>query len=202
MQELQNRVKQIKLPTGYFVEYGGQFENLSRATQRLLLVIPVTLAIILLLLYLTFGRLRPALIIYINVPIAAVGGLLALAARGLDFSITAAVGFLALFGVAVLVLVAAILQHESRGIDRVEAVVGAAAERFRAILTTALVAVLGFIPMAIATGVGAEVQRPLATVVIGGLITSTLATLFALPTLYIRYAKPRDDSAPESEQTA
>jgi len=205
VQELQNRVKQLKLPTGYFVEYGGQFENLSRATQRLLLVIPVTLAIILLLLYLTFGRLRPALIIYLNVPIAAVGGLLALAARGLDFSITAAVGFLALFGVAVLngvVLVAAILQHESRGIERVEAVVGAAAERFRAILTTALVAVLGFVPMAVATGVGAEVQRPLATVVIGGLITSTLATLFALPTLYIRYAKPRDDNAAESEQTA
>jgi cobalt-zinc-cadmium resistance protein CzcA len=202
VQELQSRVKQLKLPTGYFVEYGGQFENLSRASQRLLLVVPLTLAIILLLLYLTFGRLRPALLIYVNVPMSAVGGLLALAARGLDFSISAAVGFLALFGVATLngvVLVAAILQHESRGIERAQAVVAAAAERFRAILTTALVAALGFIPMALATGVGAEVQRPLATVVIGGLITSTLATLFALPTLYIRYASHRQDGIAEAD---
>ena len=196
VQELQTRIGQLKLPTGYFIEYGGQFENLSRATQRLLLVVPLTLGIILLLLYLTFGRLRPALLIYVNVPVAAVGGLLALAARGLDFSISAAVGFLALFGVATLngvVLIAAILNHESSGLERVEAVVHAASERFRAILTTALVAALGFVPMAIATGVGAEVQRPLATVVIGGLITSTLATLFALPTLYIRYASRADD---------
>lgn len=205
VQELQSRVQQLKLPTGYFVEYGGQFENLSRASQRLLLVVPLTLAIILLLLYLTFGRVRPALLIYVNVPMSAVGGLLALAARGLDFSISAAVGFLALFGVATLngvVLMAAILQHESRGVARVEAVMGAAAERFRAILTTALVAALGFIPMAVATGVGAEVQRPLATVVIGGLITSTLATLFALPTLYIRYAARRQDGIADADDAS
>jgi cobalt-zinc-cadmium resistance protein CzcA len=196
VQELQGRVKQLKLPTGYFIEYGGQFENLSRATQRLLLVVPLTLAIIMVLLYLTFGRLRPALLIFVNVPVAAVGGIVALASRGLDLSISAAVGFLALFGVATLngvVLIAAILQHESSGVARPDAVVRAASERFRAILTTALVAALGFVPMAIAQGVGAEVQRPLATVVIGGLVTSTLATLFALPTLYVRFAGKRDD---------
>jgi cobalt-zinc-cadmium resistance protein CzcA len=196
VQELQGRVKQLKLPMGYSIEYGGQFENLYRATQRLLLVVPLTLAIIMVLLYLTFGRLRPALLIFVNVPVAAVGGIVALASRGLDLSISAAVGFLALFGVATLngvVLIAAILQHESSGVARPEAVVRAASERFRAILTTALVAALGFVPMAIAQGVGAEVQRPLATVVIGGLVTSTLATLFALPTLYVRFAGKRED---------
>jgi cobalt-zinc-cadmium resistance protein CzcA len=198
VQELQNRVKQLKLPIGYFIEYGGQFENLSRATQRLLLVVPLTLAAILLLLYLTFGRLRPSLLIFVNVPVAAVGGILALTVRGLDLSISAAVGFLALFGVAVLngvVLIAAIQYHENEGVDRPEAVVRACSERFRAILTTALVAALGFVPMAIAHGVGAEVQRPLATVVIGGLITSTLATLLALPTLYVRLAARGEDEA-------
>ena len=153
-----------------------------------MLVVPLTLTAILFLLYLTFGRLRPALLIFVNVPVAAVGGIIALTLRGLDLSISAAVGFLALFGVATLnglVLIAAIQQHESGGVGRVDAVVRAAAERFRAILTTALVAALGFVPMALAQGVGAEVQRPLATVVIGGLVTSTLATLFALPTLYV-----------------
>jgi len=196
VQDLQARVAQLKLPTGYFIEYGGQFENLSRATKRLLLVVPLTLAAILLLLYLTFGRLRPSLLIFVNVPVAAVGGILALTARGLDLSISAAVGFLALFGVAVLngvVLIAAIQQHEREGVERSDAVIRACSERFRAILTTALVAALGFVPMAIAQGIGAEVQRPLATVVIGGLITSTLATLLALPTLYVRLAGPRDD---------
>ena len=200
VQQLQERIKQLQLPAGYFIEYGGQFENLARATKRLLLVVPLTLAAILLLLYLTFGRLRPSLLIFANVPIAAVGGILALTARGLDLSISAAVGFLALFGVAVLngvVLIAAIQQHEASGIDRPEAVIRAVSERFRAILTTALVAALGFVPMAVAQGIGAEVQRPLATVVIGGLITSTLATLFALPTLYVRLAGAREDDATE-----
>jgi heavy metal efflux system protein len=198
VRDLQKRIGQLKLPTGYFIEYGGQFENLTRATQRLMLVVPLTLAAILLLLYLTFGRLRSSLLIFVNVPVAAVGGILALTARGLDLSISAAVGFLALFGIAVLngvVLIAVIQQHERAGIERVEAVVRACSERLRAVLTTALVAALGFVPMAIAQGVGAEVQRPLATVVIGGLITSTLATLLALPTLYIRLAGPPEDDA-------
>jgi heavy metal efflux system protein len=200
--ELQHRIANVKLPRGYFIEYGGQFENLKRATQRLLLVVPLTLGIILVMLYLTFGRLRPALLIYVNIPVAAVGGLLALKLRGLDLSISAAIGFLALFGVAVLngvVLMAAMRFQEAEGKPRQEAVLFAAAERFRAILTTALVAALGFVPMAIATGVGAEVQRPLATVVIGGLVTCTLATLFALPTLYLRFGdggnQDQDDDA-------
>jgi heavy metal efflux system protein len=199
--ELQRRVAEVKLPHGYFLEYGGQFENLKRATQRLLLVVPLTLGIILVMLYLTFGRLRPALLIYINIPVAAVGGLLAIKLRGLDLSISAAIGFLALFGVAVLngvVLMAAIRNHEASGKNREDAVLTAASERFRAILTTALVAALGFVPMAIATGVGAEVQRPLATVVIGGLVTCTLATLLALPTLYLRFGG-KSDGDPEPD---
>lgn len=188
--DLQARVRKLKLPTGYFIEYGGEFENLASAAKRLLLVVPLTLAAILVMLYLTFGRLRPALLIFVNVPLAAVGGMFALTARGLEMSISAAVGFLALFGIAVLngvVLIAVIQQHENAGEERTAAVVRACSQRLRAILTTALVAALGFIPMALAKGVGAEVQRPLATVVIGGLITSTLATLFALPTLYVRF---------------
>jgi cobalt-zinc-cadmium resistance protein CzcA len=200
--ELQSRIARLKLPTGYFVEYGGQFENLTRAAERLTVVVPLTLAAIIVMLYLTFGRLRPALLIFINVPVAAVGGVLALTIRGLDMSITAAVGFLALFGIAVLngvVLIAVIQQHEKAGEERVEAVVRACSQRLRAILTTALVAALGFIPMAMATGVGAEVQRPLATVVIGGLITSTFATLFALPTLYIRFAARRVAGVAEAD---
>lgn len=187
---VQRRIAELELPRGYFVEYGGQFENLKRATGRLLLVVPLTLGIILVMLYLTFGRVRPALLIYVNIPVAAVGGLIALKLRGLDLSISAAIGFLALFGVSVLngvVLTAAIRFQQAEGRVKQEAVLCASAERFRAILTTALVAALGFVPMAFATGVGAEVQRPLATVVIGGLITSTLATLFALPTLYLRF---------------
>jgi heavy metal efflux system protein len=188
--ELQRRISNVELPSGYFIEYGGQFENLKRATERLLLVVPLTLGVILVMLYLTFGRLRPALLIYVNIPVAAVGGILALKLRGLDLSISAAIGFLALFGVAVLngvVLMAAIHFQEAEGHPRAEAVERAASDRFRAIITTALVAALGFVPMAIAKGVGAEVQRPLATVVIGGLITCTLVTLLALPTLYLKY---------------
>ncbi|MGC4068557.1 MAG: CusA/CzcA family heavy metal efflux RND transporter [Polyangiaceae bacterium] len=188
--ELRQRVAKVELPSGYFVEYGGQFENLKRASERLALVVPLTLGTILVMLYLTFGRLRPALLIYVNIPVAAVGGILALKLRGLDLSISAAIGFLALFGVAVLngvVLMAAIHFHEAEGQDCFEAITRATGERFRAILTTALVAALGFVPMAIAKGVGAEVQRPLATVVIGGLVTCTLVTLLALPTLYLRF---------------
>jgi len=200
--ELQRRVAEVKLPHGYFLEYGGQFENLKRATGRLLLVVPLTLGIILVMLYLTFGRVRPALLIYVNIPVAAVGGLAALKLRGLDLSITAAIGFLALFGVAVLngvVLMAAIRFQEAEGHPREEAVLRAASERFRAILTTALVAALGFVPMAIAKGVGAEVQRPLATVVIGGLVTCTLATLLALPTLYLRFGGKRDPDIDDND---
>ncbi len=190
VQELQQRVRKVKLPAGYYVEYGGEYENLARATQRLALIVPATLLAILVLLYLAFGSVRPALLIFVNVPAAATGGVFALALRGLDLSISAAVGFLALFGVATLngvVLLAAARQRQLHGEDRMGASLNAAKERLRPVVTTALVAALGFVPMALATGTGSEVQRPLATVVIGGLVTATLATLLALPALFARF---------------
>ncbi|MGE0444108.1 MAG: efflux RND transporter permease subunit [Vicinamibacterales bacterium] len=178
---------QVTLPAGYYVEYGGQFENLQRASQRLLLVVPVALFLIFVLLYTTFGAARPALLIYFNIPIAATGGLIALMLRGMPFSISAAVGFIALFGVAVLngvVMVSYFLELRRQGVSVDEAVMTGAELRLRPVMMTALVAGLGFIPMALSSGAGAEVQQPLATVVIGGLITSTLLTLFVLPALY------------------
>lgn len=198
VQELQQRVAEVKLPSGYYIEYGGEYENLARASKRLALIVPATLLAILVLLYLAFGSVRPALLIFINVPAAATGGVFALALRGLDLSISAAVGFLALFGVATLngiVLLAAARQRQERGEPRVQASLNAAKERLRPVMTTALVAALGFVPMALATGTGAEVQRPLATVVIGGLMTATLATLLALPALFARFGGGPDAAA-------
>ena len=188
--ELQTRVARLELPAGYSVEYGGQYTNLARATRRLAVIVPATLFVILVLLYMAFGALRPALVIFVNIPAATSGGLFALALRGLDLSISAAVGFLALFGVATLngvVLLSAIRHKQVTGLAPLEATFAAAEERVRPVITTALVAALGFVPMAIATGTGAEVQRPLATVVIGGLVTATLATLLGLPALYARF---------------
>lgn len=187
----------VRLPPGYVIEWGGQFENLERASRRLAVVVPLALLLIFVLLYGAFGAVRPALLIFLNVPFAAVGGVFALAARGLPFSISAGVGFIALFGVAVLngvVLVAYIrkLQQE-KGLEPRAAAREAALVRMRPVLMTALVAALGFIPMALADGAGAEVQRPLATVVIGGLLTATLLTLFVLPTIYSWFAGQRVD---------
>ena len=179
--------RDVDLPPGYSVEYGGQFENLQRAQQRLVLVVPLALLLIFLLLYTAFGAVRPALLIYFNIPIAATGGILALFLRGMPFSISAGVGFIALFGVAVLngvVMVSYFLDLRQQGLSVDDAVRRGAERRMRPVLMTALVASLGFVPMALATSAGAEVQRPLATVVIGGLITSTLLTLFVLPSLY------------------
>lgn len=178
---------EVKLPPGYHLEWGGQFENLARARLRLMIVVPIALALIFILLYATFGSLRPALLIYCNVPFAVIGGVFALLIRGMPFSISAGVGFIALCGVAVLngvVMVSYINQLRGRGRPLLEAIREGARTRLRPVLMTALVASLGFIPMAISHGTGAEVQRPLATVVIGGLITSTLLTLLVLPTLY------------------
>jgi cobalt-zinc-cadmium resistance protein CzcA len=178
---------QVTLPTGYYVEYGGQFENLQRASSRLLLVVPVALFLIFVLLYTTFGAVRPALLIYFNIPIAATGGIVALMLRGMPFSISAAVGFIALFGVAVLngvVMVSYFIELRRQGLGVDEAVMTGAELRLRPVLMTALVAGLGFVPMALSSGAGAEVQRPLATVVIGGLVTSTALTLLVLPALY------------------
>jgi cobalt-zinc-cadmium resistance protein CzcA len=186
--------REVPLPSGYYVQWGGQFENLQAAGARLAVVVPLTLLLIFAMLYFTFGSAGPAALIYLNVPFAAVGGVMALALRGMPFSISAGVGFIALFGVAVLngvVLVTRIRELEQGTGDPLPEVLRrACGERMRPVLMTALVASLGFVPMALATGSGAEVQRPLATVVIGGLITSTLLTLFVLPTVYSLRRRP------------
>jgi cobalt-zinc-cadmium resistance protein CzcA len=187
--EAQRLIKdQVKLPPGrYSLEWGGQFEHLERARNRLLIVVPIALLLIFSLLYVTYNDLRDVLIVFSGVPFACVGGVLALWLREINFSISAGVGFIALAGVSVLnsmVLVTFIRQLRERGLGLNEAIEGAALTRLRPVLMTALVASLGFVPMAVSHGVGAEVQRPLATVVIGGVISSTLLTLLVLPVLY------------------
>ena len=186
--EVRDRVSaQVDLPAGYWIEYGGTFEQLESATQRLLVVVPVTLLIIAMLLMMALGSLRDAAIIFTGVPLALTGGVLALAIRGIPLSISAGVGFIALSGIAVLnglVMLAFIRDLRVHGMPLQESIVEGAMGRLRPVLTTALVAALGFIPMALNTGIGSEVQRPLATVVIGGIISSTLLTLFVLPSLY------------------
>jgi heavy metal efflux system protein len=177
----------VKFPAGYSVVYGGQFENQERATRRLILVIPLTLAIIFALLYAMFHSVKQSALVLINIPFALVGGIAALWLRGLNLNLSASVGFIALFGVAVLngvVLVNSINQLRREGQAVRDAVVNGSRRRLRPVLMTALVASLGFVPMAIATSTGAEVQRPLATVVIGGLVSSTTLTVFLLPILY------------------
>lgn len=186
------------VPAGYTVEWGGQFENLAAASARLAIAVPLALVLIFFLLFMTYGAFKPAIVIYLNVPFAATGGVLALALRGLPFSISAGVGFIALFGVAVLngvVLVSQIRTYQDEGQSVVDAVRNGAFSRLRPVLMTAMVASLGFIPMALATSAGAEVQRPLATVVIGGLITSTLLTLVVLPVIYVWLLGPKPSSS-------
>jgi cobalt-zinc-cadmium resistance protein CzcA len=188
----------VDLPRGYRMEWGGQYETLRAARKRLMVVIPVVLTLIMGVLLLAFRRLRPAAIIFMNVPFASVGGMIALGLRGMPISISAAVGFIALSGVAVLngvVLMARLTKLEEDGHPPAQAAVLAAKERVRPVFMTALVAALGFLPMAVATGVGAEVQRPLATVVCGGLVTSTILTLLILPTIYPWLAARRLDKA-------
>jgi cobalt-zinc-cadmium resistance protein CzcA len=169
-----------------YTGWGGTFESLQSARLRLMLVVPVCFAAIYGLLYLALGGFAPAGIVFSAVPMALAGGVFALLLRGIPFSITAAVGFIALSGVAVLnglVMMEAIRRHQSEGAQGEQAIIGGAMERVRPVLMTALVASLGFVPMALATGTGAEVQRPLATVVIGGLVTSTALTLLVLPAI-------------------
>ncbi len=186
--EAQRRVgAALQLPTGYRIAWGGQFENQERAMNRLMLVVPLSVAIIFLLLFVTFQRIRQASLVILNVPFALVGGIAALWIRGLTLNLSASVGFIALFGVAVLngvVLITAVNHLRERGMDLREAVLTGASTRLRPVLMTALVASLGFVPMALSHGAGAEIQRPLASVVIGGVVTSTLLTLMVLPTLY------------------
>jgi cobalt-zinc-cadmium resistance protein CzcA len=199
--EVQQKVNNnVKLPAGYTITYGGQFENQQRATRRLLLVVPLALAIVCGLLYMTFHSIKQAMLILVNVPFALVGGIAALWIFHLNLNLSASVGFIALLGVAVLngvVLVSSINQLRDEGASPRHAVLQGAGRRLRPVLMTALVASLGFVPMAISTSTGAEVQRPLATVVIGGLISSTLLTLFLLPTFYDWF-----DRSPKSQDAA
>lgn len=190
VEELRNRIQQnITLPTGYYISYGGSFENLEQAKKRLLVAVPIALVLIFMLLYFTFGSLMQSALIFTAIPLAAIGGVFALALRGMPFSISAGVGFIALFGVAVLngiVLIGHFNRLKREGMTDIEEIVtlGTAA-RLRPVLMTGAVASLGFLPMALSNSSGAEVQKPLATVVIGGLVSATLLTLLVLPILYI-----------------
>ena len=192
--EAEQALEQLRLPTGYWRAWGGQFENLQSATGRLKVVVPVSLALVFTLLFVMFGNARDGLLVFTGIPFALTGGILALWLRDIPLSISAAVGFIALSGVAVLnglVMIAFIrkLREAGQGLD--EAIFEGALTRLRPVLMTALVASLGFVPMALATGTGAEVQRPLATVVIGGILSSTVLTLLVLPVLY-RWAHGRE----------
>ncbi|HPE97726.1 MAG: efflux RND transporter permease subunit [Chitinophagales bacterium] len=193
--DIENALRPLELPPGYYIAYGGAFENLQHAVERLSVAVPVALLLILFLLYITFNSVSKALIIFVAVPLSAVGGVLALQLRGLPFSISAGIGFIALFGVAVLNGI--VLMNEFIRLSKKEdmslkdIVITAGVSRLRPVLMTAMVASLGFMPMALSTGSGAEVQRPLATVVIGGLITATFLTLVVLPALYYLYEHTR-----------
>ena len=187
-------------PPGTYLTYGGQFENLERARQRLLVVVPVCFLLIFGLLYATFGNAKDAVMVFLCVPLALTGGILALWLRGMPFSISAAVGFIALSGVAVLnglVMVTFINERIEEGDSLEDAIIGGSLIRLRPVLMTALVAALGFVPMAIATGAGAEVQKPLATVVIGGIISATTLTLVVLPAVYRLWHRKHATSAPK-----
>lgn len=197
--EMRRRIDaDVQLPPGYFIRLGGQFENLERARLRLAVVVPVALALIFGLLYWTYKSARDALLIFSGVPLAALGGVVILALRGMPFSISAGIGFIALSGIAVLnglVLVSTVKRLRSDGMEFGAAVRESAVTRLRPVLMTALVAALGFVPMAISTGVGAEVQRPLATVVVGGILTSTALTLLVLPALYMTFGRRTESEA-------
>ncbi|MCC7542599.1 MAG: efflux RND transporter permease subunit [Deltaproteobacteria bacterium] len=200
--EAQARVRRdVRLAPGYVVEWGGQFENLAAASERLLLAVPLALGLIFILLYMAFGKMGPALLIFLNVPFAAVGGVVLLRVRDMPFSISAGVGFIALFGIAVLngvVLLTTIMKLRAEGLSAFDAAFKGAEARLRPVLMTATVAALGFIPMALSSSSGAEVQRPLATVVIGGLLSATLLTLFVLPTVYALVYRRTKTAGPDA----
>jgi cobalt-zinc-cadmium resistance protein CzcA len=205
--EAQRKIaEQVQLPAGrYRIDWGGQFENLQRARTRLMIVVPVVLLIIFSLLYVTYNRVLDTVRVFTGVPFAIIGGVLALWMRDMPFSISAAVGFIALSGVAVLgdmVLVSYVRQLRAQGYGLEDAIRTAALTRLRPVLMTALVASLGFVPMALSTGMGAEVQRPLATVVIGGVISSTLLTLLVLPSLYLLFGSPVEKKEEEMAKAA
>jgi cobalt-zinc-cadmium resistance protein CzcA len=197
VEDAQAAVAEVARPDGYRIEWGGMFDHYLSARARLSVIVPFVLVAIVFLLWMAFDALGPALLIFSGVPFATVGGVLALSLRDIPFSISAGVGFIALFGVAVLnglVLVGVARDHEAEGMSRAEAIAAACQRRLRPVLTTALVAALGFVPMALSVAPGSEVQRPLATVVIGGLISATLLTLVVLPALYALAGRRRDNS--------
>lgn len=201
VEDIQQRLDaEVKLPSGYYFTYGGTFENLKKASDRLMIAVPVALALIFLLLYATFRSVKQAALIYTAIPMAAIGGVFALLLRGMPFSISAGVGFIALFGVAVLngiVLIGTFNQLQKEGFtDVIQRVFEGTKIRLRPVLMTATVASLGFLPMALSHGAGAEVQKPLATVVIGGLVSATFLTLFVLPLLYIIFNTRNNLKAP------
>jgi len=204
--EAQKRIaEEVTVQPGYWISWGGQFENLISASQRLKIVVPVALLLILMLLFSAFGSVKDALLIFTGVPMALTGGIIALWLRDIPLSISAAVGFIALSGVAVLngvVMISFIrkLIEDGMGIDA--AILSGSLTRLRPVLMTALVASLGFVPMALATGPGAEVQRPLATVVIGGILSSTLLTLLVLPALYRMFNRVTPRKAPPASVNA
>jgi heavy metal efflux system protein len=183
----QSIAARVALPAGYWLDYGGTFEQLESATRRLSVAVPLTLLLVIGLLYSAFGSVRDALVVFTGVPLALTGGLFALLVRGMPLSISAGIGFIALSGVAVLngmVMLSFIRELRGQGTPLEEAIVTGALTRLRPVLMTALVASLGFVPMALNVGTGSEVQRPLATVVIGGIVSSTVLTLLVLPALY------------------
>jgi cobalt-zinc-cadmium resistance protein CzcA len=204
--EARQRIEtEVRLPEGYVVEWGGQFQNLERARQRLALVVPVTLLLVFFLLYFSLQSLRDVLLIYTGIPFALIGGVYALHFRGMPFSVSAAVGFIALSGIAVLngqIMVSAIRGFLEQGDALKNAVMNAARQRLRPVLATAVTDAAGFIPMAISVGVGAEVQRPLATVVVGGVLTSTVLTLFILPLLCLLFHRSNTDRQPKALHVA
>ena len=206
VQEAQAKIaSQVSLPTGYWLSWSGQYENLLAARDRLIVVVPLCFAAIFFLLFMALGSVRDSLIVYSGIPFALVGGILALTLRGMPISVSAIVGFIALSGIAVLnglVMVTRVQQELAEGVDKIAAVLDGAEVRLRPVLITALVASLGFVPMAIATGTGAEVQRPIATVVIGGLISSTVLTLLVLPALYARFGAGRRQQEEELDDVA
>jgi cobalt-zinc-cadmium resistance protein CzcA len=212
VQEAQRKIgRQVQLPQGYHLVWGGSFENMQRAMARLQIIVPITIGLIYLLLYASFNSVRHASLIIVNLPLALIGGIVALWATGEYLSVPASVGFINLFGIAVLngiVLVSYINQLRAEGVSTEAAVVRGCLLRLRPVLMTALVGMLGLFPLALSHGIGSEVQRPLAVVVIGGLVSSTLLTLVVLPTLYGWFAGARPAAAahpasvPESRRTA
>ena len=191
--------EKVKLPAGYFVTWGGQFENQQRAQRTLMVVVPVCLGLIFLLLYMSFNSIKNAFLIILNVPFALIGGIFALAISGQYLSVPSSVGFIAIFGVAVqngVVMVSYFNDLVRQGLTLDKAVTQGALRRLRPVLMTAITTVLGLIPLLLATGIGSEVQRPLATVVVGGLVTSTVLTLLVIPALYRGFSPARKELVP------